>query len=247
MYPGVSGRRLIHETIRRMINLMVLDLIEQTRTNIRAHGVITLDDVHAAPQLVAYSEGLFPRLRELKTFLRENLYHHYQVLRMTDKAKRIVGDLFDQAGNLVPQHHGFLDPDRAEAAVVVIVQVRSADAALAYAHPDLAGRDRLGDDGFDPQVFRGVDDECFHEQVSPGSALGEGRCRRARRRHKVAVTPPSTYRIWPLTNFEASLARNTAGPTRSSTSPQRRDGVRPISQLLNSGFLTSASLSSVLK
>ena len=95
MYPGVSGRRLIHETIRRMINLMVLDLIEQTRTNIRAHGVITLDDVHAAPQLVAYSEGLFPRLRELKTFLRENLYHHYQVLRMTDKAKRIVGDLFD--------------------------------------------------------------------------------------------------------------------------------------------------------
>ncbi|MCB1960977.1 MAG: deoxyguanosinetriphosphate triphosphohydrolase [Rhodocyclaceae bacterium] len=93
-YPGLAGRRLIHETIRRMINLMVLDLIEQTRANIAEHGVKTLDDVHAAPQLVAYSAALHPRLRELKTFLREKLYHHYQVLRMTDKAKRVVSDLF---------------------------------------------------------------------------------------------------------------------------------------------------------
>ena len=93
-YPGLAGRRLIHETIRRMINLMALDLIEQTRANIGAHGVETLDDVRSAPRLVAYSEPLRPQLLELKRFLRDNLYHHYQVLRMTDKAKRIVKDLF---------------------------------------------------------------------------------------------------------------------------------------------------------
>jgi len=93
-YPGIVGRRLIHETIRRMINLMALDLIRQTETNIAAHAVKTLDDVHHAPQLVAYSAPLLPSLRELKAFLRENLYHHYQVLRMTDKAKRIIADLF---------------------------------------------------------------------------------------------------------------------------------------------------------
>ncbi len=93
-YPGLGGRRLIHETIRRMINLMALDLIEQTRANIAAHGVETLEDVRHAPRLVAYSEPLRPQLRELKRFLRDNLYHHYQVLRMTDKAKRIVKDLF---------------------------------------------------------------------------------------------------------------------------------------------------------
>jgi dGTPase len=93
-YPGLGGRRLIHETIRRMINLMALDLIGQTERNIRAHKIETLADVHRAPRLVAYSEPLLPALRELKAFLRDNLYHHYQVLRMTDKARRIIADLF---------------------------------------------------------------------------------------------------------------------------------------------------------
>ena len=93
-YPGLAGRRLIHETIRRMINLMAVDLIEQTRKNIDEAGVGSLDDVRAAPRLVAYSAELLPELRVLKTFLRDNLYHHYQVLRMTDKARRIIQDLF---------------------------------------------------------------------------------------------------------------------------------------------------------
>lgn len=94
-YPGLAGRRLIHETIRRMINLMVLDLIAQTEANIRQHAVASLADVRRAPRLVAYSSGLEPSLRELKNFLRQNLYWHYQVLRMTDKAKRVVGELFE--------------------------------------------------------------------------------------------------------------------------------------------------------
>ncbi|HNQ76020.1 MAG TPA: deoxyguanosinetriphosphate triphosphohydrolase, partial [Pseudothauera hydrothermalis] len=95
LWPGLAGRRLIHETIRRMINQMVLDLIAQTRANIAAARVESLADVRAAPRLVAYSDQLRPRLQVLKTFLRDNLYHHYQVLRMTDKARRIVRDLFD--------------------------------------------------------------------------------------------------------------------------------------------------------
>ena len=93
-WPGLAGRKLINETARRMIHLMVIDLIEQTRANIAAEGVETLADVHAAPRLVAYSDVLLARLRELKVFLRDKLYRHYQVLRMTNKARRIVGDLF---------------------------------------------------------------------------------------------------------------------------------------------------------
>jgi dGTPase len=77
-----------------MINLMAVDLIEQTRSNIADAWSASLDDVRAAPRLVAYSPGLLPELRVLKTFLRDNLYHHYQVLRMTDKARRIIQDLF---------------------------------------------------------------------------------------------------------------------------------------------------------
>ncbi|MBD5802988.1 Deoxyguanosinetriphosphate triphosphohydrolase [Azoarcus sp. Aa7] len=93
-WPGLGGRRLIHETIRRMINEMALDLIATTRANIVGTGVQSLADVRHAGRLVAYSEELAPRLRELKAFLRQNLYAHYQVLRMTDKARRIIQDLF---------------------------------------------------------------------------------------------------------------------------------------------------------
>ncbi|HMV17688.1 MAG TPA: deoxyguanosinetriphosphate triphosphohydrolase [Rhodocyclaceae bacterium] len=93
-YPGLSGRRLVHETIRRMINLMAVDLIRQSTTNIAASGVASTGDVASAPRLLAFSADLLPDLRVLKTFLRENLYWHYQVLRMTDKARRIIHDLF---------------------------------------------------------------------------------------------------------------------------------------------------------
>jgi len=118
-WPGLSGRKLINETVRRMIHLMVIDLIEQTRANIAGEGVETLADVHAAPRLVAYSDALLPRLRELKVFLRDKLYRHYQVLRMTNKARRIVGDLFtaftDDPHILPPQYQAMAREDKPRA------------------------------------------------------------------------------------------------------------------------------------
>ena len=93
-WPGITGRRLIHETIRRMINDTVIDLIETTRANVAAAGIGTLEDVRKADRLVAYTPAMAAMLQELKRFLRENLYWHYQVLRMTDKARRIINDLF---------------------------------------------------------------------------------------------------------------------------------------------------------
>lgn len=94
-WPGLEGRRQVHEIIRRMINLMVRDLIEQTRTNIVRSGVQMHQDVSRAPPLVGYSDALKPRLVVLKRFLHQNLYRHYQVLRMTNKAQHIITDLFD--------------------------------------------------------------------------------------------------------------------------------------------------------
>ena len=118
-YPGLAGRRLIHETIRRMINMMAVDLIDQTRDNILAAGVTSLEDVRRAPRLVAYSTDLLPELRILKTFLRDNLYHHYQVLRMTDKARRIIQDLFGAFMNdprlLPPQYQQMARSDKPRA------------------------------------------------------------------------------------------------------------------------------------
>lgn len=93
-WPELGGRRLIHETIRRMINDTVLDLIATTRANIAAEQVQSLDEVRQAGKIVAYSPQMAAELQVLKRFLRENLYWHYQVLRMTDKARRIINDLF---------------------------------------------------------------------------------------------------------------------------------------------------------
>jgi len=94
-FPGISGRRAINETVRRMINALVDDLIQQSRANIRQAEIKTIDDVRNAPPLIAFSENMKKEAQELKRFLRTNLYHHYQVNRMTSKARRIVTDLFD--------------------------------------------------------------------------------------------------------------------------------------------------------
>jgi dGTPase len=107
-YPQLAGRRVIHETIRRMINDQTLDLIEQTRSNISAAGVSSLSDVRAAPALVAFSEGMQQELLQLQKFLRDKLYWHYQVLREMSKARRIITDLFsvfmDDSRLLPPQY-----------------------------------------------------------------------------------------------------------------------------------------------
>jgi dGTPase len=93
-YPQIGGRRLIHETVRRMINSLAVDLIEETGRNITAAGIRTLEDVRRAPALAAFSQAMHAEHKALKHFLRINLYQHYQVLRMTNKARRIISDLF---------------------------------------------------------------------------------------------------------------------------------------------------------
>jgi dGTPase len=93
-YPGLGGRRLVHETIRRMINVLVCDLIDTTAGNIMRQSPRDLVEVRLSAPLVAFSDELSQAQREMKRFLRRNLYQHFQVLRMTRKAARIVSDLF---------------------------------------------------------------------------------------------------------------------------------------------------------
>ena len=118
-FPGISGRRMIHETLRRMINALVVDLIGETRRNIAAVAPQLLDDIHTAAPLVALSESMRDEQRELKLFLNEYLYRHFQVLRMTNKARRIVSDLFAAFINdprlLPPQYRKMAQDDNARA------------------------------------------------------------------------------------------------------------------------------------
>ena len=94
IYPGIAERRLIHETIRRMINTLVTDLIRETEKNVRSHAVCDISEVRSAPSIVAFSAEIHEQNRELKAFLRTHLYRHYHVMRMSAKARRIISDLF---------------------------------------------------------------------------------------------------------------------------------------------------------
>jgi len=95
LFPALKGRRLIHETVRRMINALVLDLTKQSQENILNAKIATFDEVRSAPPLINFSEKIKLENQELKRFLRTNLYQHYQVIRMTSKAERVVESLFD--------------------------------------------------------------------------------------------------------------------------------------------------------
>ena len=95
-WPGLTGRRVVHETIRAMINRQATDLLETSRAAIEAAGPAGPDAVrghHTA--LIRFSAPMLAQHRELKQLLRRTLYHHYRVFRMSMKAQRIVRDLFD--------------------------------------------------------------------------------------------------------------------------------------------------------
>jgi dGTPase len=95
VFPGITGRRAINETVRRMINALIVDVIATSRDNIRAANISTMDDVRSAPPLITFSPAMHDEAANLKRFLRRNLYQHYQVNRMTSKARRVVAELFE--------------------------------------------------------------------------------------------------------------------------------------------------------
>lgn len=93
-YPGISGRRAINETVRRMINTLINDLIHTSQAQIAAAAPRSIEEVRNAPPLIAFSPAIQQEATLLKRFLRQNLYRHYQVNRMTSKARRIIAELF---------------------------------------------------------------------------------------------------------------------------------------------------------
>ena len=95
-YPTLEESRLVHETIRRMIDLMVTDLLQETRSRINAHAPASAEEVRLLDRpLVAFSDEMRQNDRALRDFLFQRMYRHYKVNRMTTKAKRVVRELFD--------------------------------------------------------------------------------------------------------------------------------------------------------
>jgi dGTPase len=95
-YPGIDDKKLIHEVIRRMINVMVVDLIDTSRGNITNTNLKSIDDVRNQDQrIMAFSNNMNDKKLELKQFLRKNLYQHYRVHRMSKKAADVIESLFN--------------------------------------------------------------------------------------------------------------------------------------------------------
>lgn len=93
-YPDLRGRRLVHETIRRMIDELVTDLIGETQRRIDAAGIASIEDVRAASPLAAFSPRMHAESMQLKRFLHTRLYEHERVLAVMHRARAIIRTLF---------------------------------------------------------------------------------------------------------------------------------------------------------
>ena len=95
VYPGLSGRRAIYETLRRLITVLADDLIATSGKLLLAAAPADVEAVRASPPLIRFSEPMRKDATELKRFLRQNLYRHYQVNRMRVKASKIIRELYE--------------------------------------------------------------------------------------------------------------------------------------------------------
>jgi len=93
-YPRLAGRRLLFETIRRMLSQQVYDVIDATRAALRQSAPNSVEAVRASAPLVSFSGAMHEQSAQLKRFLRNALYRHPQVAANTDRAREVVRDLY---------------------------------------------------------------------------------------------------------------------------------------------------------
>lgn len=108
-YPKLSKSKIVNETVRRIINLLVTDLISNSENNILEQNIETPMDVkNCDRQIVEFSEKIKIESMTLKRFLHKNLYQHPDVKMMTDKAVNVISNLFEaylNDINLLPKEY----------------------------------------------------------------------------------------------------------------------------------------------
>jgi dGTPase len=93
-YPSLQGRRVLFETIRRMLSDQVYDVITATRAALDLDAPASADEARQCPPLVKFSTAMHEESKALKSFLFRHLYRHPQVMKNTDGARAMVQDLF---------------------------------------------------------------------------------------------------------------------------------------------------------
>jgi len=93
-HPNLDEIRWLHETIRRITYSLIFDICETSSLNIEKYKPKRINDIRKLPSIIKLSKNMEQKQFELKQFLRNSLYKHERVVKMTDNAKKIIKDLF---------------------------------------------------------------------------------------------------------------------------------------------------------
>jgi dGTPase len=94
-WPEINERMVRMEAVRRMIGVMVEDVLAETERRIAADDIRSSEDVRRASRmLVAFSPAMLADLGVLRRFLFERMYRHYRVNRARSQARRILAEMF---------------------------------------------------------------------------------------------------------------------------------------------------------
>lgn len=94
-YPDLSERHLVAEMVREMIGAMADDVYAESKTRLKELAPDSAEDIRmAGRQIIAFSPGMKKKVDELRGFLFDRMYKHYEMERLSLKVERIVTDLF---------------------------------------------------------------------------------------------------------------------------------------------------------
>ncbi len=85
-----------YQTVRRLINALVTDLVAHIDSELAKAGIRQVEEIrHAGRALASFSPEVGEQVKELRQIMRDRLYRHYRVTRMTEKAGRVLRQLFE--------------------------------------------------------------------------------------------------------------------------------------------------------
>ena len=95
-HPSMSGSIRKYQMVRSLINTEVTDLINESEKRIKGFKIDSVESARSRPErIIAFSGGLLEERKPLKKFLYDNLYMHSRVVKMADKSKRFIREMFD--------------------------------------------------------------------------------------------------------------------------------------------------------
>ena len=94
-FPHIEKETAKYQIVKTLINKQVTDLVTETEKNIKKFRIKSVKDVRKLPhKIIAFSRAMEEARKPLRGFLVKNLYHHYRVIRMSNKAYRFINEIF---------------------------------------------------------------------------------------------------------------------------------------------------------